>query len=317
VNTVNSNYLKRKQMKDILLVINGMAGNGKNGNSTFRIVRNFARNGIKTTVCPIAEGVSMEIEDYLAEKDYDAVVCVGGDGTINSAVNKIMQFEKRPVLGYIPAGTTNDFSKNLKLEKDTDAACRQILNGKCVEYDLGCFNGRYFNYVAAFGAFAAISYNTDQKAKNTLGYAAYILNAIISAPEHLSSKCHMKIETGTDTIEGDFIFGAVCNSLSVAGMKIENMTESNLYDGEFELILIKYPESGHDLTGTLYSLLQGNFDDPHIVYRKITECRLQSEDGIRWSLDGEYGGDPQEVEFHVVPHAVRIMTGLSDESTST
>ena len=298
-------------MTDILLVVNGIAGNGRNGSSTFRIVKNFAQKGISTTVCPIAEDVVLGPADYLDEHKYDMVVCVGGDGTVNAAVNLLMKMEDRPSLGYIPAGTTNDFSKNLKLVRDVDKACSVITSGNYVNYDVGCFNGFYFNYVAAFGAFSAISYNTDQKAKNTFGYAAYILNALVSAPEHLQTKCHMRIETDNGDFEGDFIFGGICNSLSVGGQKIPGMTPGNLYDGEFELFLIRYPESGSDLTEILYSLLQGDFSNDHFVFRKIKKAHIIPQEHVEWTLDGEYGGSPAEVDFEIVPGAIKIASPLA------
>ncbi|MBP0969594.1 MAG: diacylglycerol kinase family lipid kinase [Oscillospiraceae bacterium] len=298
-------------MKNVLLIMNGMAGNGRNGSSTFRIVKNFASKGLITTVCPVAEGVELDTADYLADKEYDLVVCMGGDGTINAAVNRLMKLDKRPILGYIPAGTTNDFSKNLKLVRDVDKACELITSGRYVNYDVGCFNGHYFNYVAAFGAFSAISYNTDQKAKNTLGYAAYILNAIISAPEHLATKCHLRMEVDGDVIEGDYSFGGVCNSLSVGGQKLPGITTSNLYDGAFELFLIKYPENPADLTEILYALLQGDFGNEHFVFRKVKKAHIYSQKNVEWTLDGEYGGSPEEVDFEIIPGAIRIASAIS------
>ncbi len=297
-------------LKTILLVVNGRAGSGKNGANTFRIIKNFAAHGIKTTVCPIADGVTMEMEDYLQENSYDAVVCVGGDGTVNSAVNKLMKMEDRPILGYIPAGTTNDFSKNLKLVKDVDGACDLIVKGHCVNYDIGCFNNRFFNYVAAFGAFSAISYNTDQKAKNAFGYAAYILNAIASAPEHLTTKCHLSITADSESFVGDYIFGAIANSLSVGGMKLGSITSSNLYDGEFELFLIKSPTNASDITEILYSLMQSDFTNPHFIFKKVKHVHINTEEHVEWTLDGEYGGNPTEIDFDIFPGAIRIMTGL-------
>ena len=297
-------------MKKALLIVNGLAGNGKNGSSTFKIVNNFAQQGIMTTVCPIAEGVSVEPQDYLNEQDYDLVVCGGGDGTVNAAVNQLMKLDKRPMLGYIPAGTTNDFSKNLKLVRDVDKACKLITSGQYVDYDLGCFNGHYFNYVAAFGAFSAISYNTDQKAKNTLGYAAYILNALVSAPEHLATRCHLRIETDTETIEGDYSFGGICNSLSVGGQKVPGLSTSNLYDGVFELFLIKYPDNPSDLTEILYSLLQGDFNNDHFVFKKITKAHIIPRSNVEWTLDGEYGGSPEEIFFEIAPGSIRIASTI-------
>ena len=298
-------------MKKLLLVINSLTGNGRNKTHTYDLIDNLSLLGYSVTVFPISMDTPLLLLDYLTAEEYDTVVCVGGDGTLNRAINDIMKLDYKPVIGYIPAGTTNDFSKNLGLVTDIYKACDIIKNLNVITYDLGCFNNRYFSYVASFGSLSSVSYNTDQTFKNIMGYAAYILNGISMLPEMLSLKCHLKIDTDEDTIEGDYLFGALCNSLSVAGVRINTISVSDLVDGEFELFLVKCPEHIQDIPAIAVSILNSDFNNPYIELRKVRNARIHADPNTEWSLDGEYGGNPSEIEFHVVHSAISI---IADES---
>ena len=298
-------------MKKTLLIINSITGNGRNKVNTFDLIDELSAENTSVTVFPISSDSHLLLSDYLTAEKYNSIVCVGGDGTLNRTINEIMILDYKPVLGYIPAGTTNDFSKNLGLVTDIYKACNIIHDNNVIKYDLGCFNNTYFSYVASFGSLSSISYNTDQTFKNIIGYAAYILNGISLLPEMLSMKCHLKIDTGEDFIEGDYLFGAICNSLSVAGVRLNNLSVSDLTDGEFELLLVKCPDHIQDVTGLAVSLLNGDLNNPFIEYRKIKECKIYADSNTEWSLDGEYGGNPAEINFNVVHQAISIIADKS------
>ena len=293
-------------MKKILLIINNITGNNRNGAKTFDIVSNLSRYGYEVTVFPVCENSHLQLQEYLQSCRYDRVVCVGGDGTLSHTVNEVMKLDYRPVIGYIPAGTTNDFSRNFNLTSEIDEACEVIASECCAEYDLGRFNDRYFNYVASFGPLSASSYNTDQKAKNMLGYAAYILNGIGSLGEILSTTCHVRIETDEETFEGNYIFGAISNSLSVAGIKVAGVTRENLCDGLFELTLVKYPENGNELVSIADSLINGNYNTGLVEMRRIRSARILTDSHTEWTFDGDYGGAAGTAEFSVIPAAVKL-----------
>jgi diacylglycerol kinase family enzyme len=212
----------------------------------------------------------------------------------------------RPVIGYIPSGTCNDFAKNLPLSTDFYQACKIINNNKTVSYDLGRFNDQYFMYVASFGSISSVSYNTDQQSKNFLGYAAYAAYALSMLPEILSAKCHLKVETDEETFEGDYLFGAIANSLSVAGVKINTMSYEDLMDGVFELLLVKCPEHIQDVGTIALALLNSEFDNPYLEFRKIKRARIWTTSNTEWTLDGEYGGNPEEITFEIREKAIDI-----------
>ncbi len=294
-------------MKDLLLIMNDITGNGRNAPQTFRIIKYMADHGYKTTVFPIAEGTSPDLAEYLKDSSFDKVVCMGGDGTLSTAINEIMKLPVRPTIGYIPAGTTNDFAKNLNLTSNVDRALETIVADQVINYDLGVFNDRYFNYVAFFGAFADISYNTDQKFKNVFGYAAYFISGISTINENLHAKCHVRFETDRESFEGDYLFGAICNSMSVAGIRLAGITMDELHDGEFELFLIKCPETAQQLGEIALALLNSNYDSPYIEYKKVRHAEIMTSTNTEWTLDGEYGGNPEKVTFNIIPGALRLL----------
>lgn len=296
----------KNMTKKLLLIVNNITGNNRNAVRTFDIVRNFSKYGYEVTVFPVYPESQLSLQEYLERYQYDRVVCVGGDGTLSHTVNNVMKLDYKPVIGYLPAGTTNDFSKNFDLTTDIDTACEIIASECSVEYDLGVFNDKYFNYVASFGPLSATSYNTDQKAKNMLGYAAYILNGIGSIGDILSSRCHVRVETENRTFEGDYIFGAISNSLSVAGMKVNGMTRENLSDGLFELTLIRYPENGNDLMSIADSLINGNYSTELVEMCKIRQAKIHTDNVTEWTIDGEYGGVAEKADFSIIPAAVKL-----------
>lgn len=293
-------------MKKLLLIINNKT-RIQNERSTFKLVNHFAKKGYMTTVYPISEGTSLELDEYLLSEPFSMIVCLGGDGTLNRTINSVLKNHLSCPIGYIPAGTTNDFAKNLELTDDVDSAMEVITTGKPLSYDIGQFNQQFFNYVACFGAFSDVPYSTDQSFKNLFGYAAYALTAISNLSENLSSKCHIRFEMDESIIEDDYIFGALCNSLSIAGMKINGITEANLHDGMFELFLIKCPKNAIEIGEILKNLINMDFNNPYCQLFRVSNLKIISSKNVRWTLDGEEGGNPEEIQFSIIPDAISIM----------
>lgn len=294
-------------MKKILFVVNKKTGAGKNSSKVYEAVREFAAAGYATTICPIDIGLRMEAADFLREEQYDKVICMGGDGTLSHTVTSVMELEDRPVIGYIPAGTTNDFSHNIGLGKDIKRAALTAVYGDRFSFDIGKFNDRYVTYVAVFGAFSDVSYGTNQYFKNVFGHAAYVIKGIAAAPKSLSDKSHMKIETDEETIEGDFVFGAIGNTFTVGGFRLNEMKRENLHDGYFELILIPAPKSKSELPRIAASILRDKVDSSYVIFRRIKRARITAEQNTAWTIDGEEGGNITQADFEVAPEAVTVM----------
>lgn len=295
-------------MKKIALLVNGLAGNGSLQRQTYQIIEDLTKAGNEITVFPIQPEKELLPDEFLLHRgnDFDMIVCGGGDGSLNHIVNYLMTMKHKPILGYIPAGTTNDFAKSIKIPVNISEACKVITHGVPFRYDVGQLNDRYFNYIAAFGAFSSISYSTDQSIKSIFGYTAYILSAITEFPQQMNYKRHMKIETDTFTIEDDFIFGAIFSSKSIGGIDITSYKDACLDDGKYEIILVKYPENILDLGQVIQPLMDSSLESPYLISGSITHAKIQSKD-IAWSIDGELGETSDEAIFRVHPKAIQIM----------
>ena len=292
-----------------LVLLNDSAGTGRAGLNTWIIIKKLAKQGYEPIVYPIIPGTELISEVLLEEYSgqIDVVLCSGGDGTLNHVIQGIMRMAKTPRIAYLPAGSANDFAKTLGIPTDFEKALEIALNGSVFRYDIGKLNGHYFNYVAAFGAFSAISYATDQELKNFLGYAAYIVSAIAELNENLHYSRHMRIESDDFSLEDEFIFGAVCNTAYMAGFTLFNKGEVRLDDGMMEILLIKTPQSAADVQGILTAIQKGTLDHPLLTYKHISNVRITSDKEIAWTVDGEFGGSFKEAEITVCQQAIPIM----------
>ena len=291
--------------KKMLFVYNPMAGKEQIRNKLSDIVQIFCRAGFQITIF-----ATMEREDatnIVIEKgsDYDYVVCSGGDGTMNEVATGLMNLEKRPVCGYIPAGTVNDFASSLKIPKIMKNAAQLITEGSVFNCDMGKFNDKYFTYVAGFGAFTEVSYQTPQEWKNALGKMAYFVEGL----KHITEirPHHMKIVYDDGIIEDDFILGLVSNSVSVAGYKAYSKKSIKMDDGLFEALLIRNPKNPIELQQVLNALLSKQLDADNMCYVSSSYIHIISDDDVQWTLDGEDGGIYSEVEMKNLKQSLPII----------
>ena len=300
----------------LMLIINPTAGKNKARDEIFTFINYFFTAGYQVTIFPTQKkGDGTEYASQFAA-EYDRVVCVGGDGTLNEVVAGLMTLpeEQRPMLGYIPAGTTNDFASTLGIPGDTAEAMRQIVEGDSFPCDIGCFNGQYFTYVAAFGLFTEVSYATPQPLKNVLGHFAYILEGVISLSSIQSH--HMTLEVDGEIIEDDFIYGQFSNSTSIGGVMDIAHTGVQLDDGLFEVLLIRMPTNPLELNETISALLMQKVEDcPRIYFRRARHIRAVASEPTSWTLDGEAGGVLTEAVADILPHAISfaLQRGQGDE----
>ncbi len=290
--------------KKMLFIYNPKAGKAKIRNKLADILDVFTGGGYEVTVCP-TRGKGDAVELVADRKPiYDLVVCSGGDGTLDEVVTGMMQSSFRTPLGYIPAGSTNDFGGSLGLPKNMVKAAEQIVRGKSFPCDIGSFNQDVFVYIAAFGIFTEVSYETDQDIKNVLGHTAYVLEGVKRIPSIRTY--HMKVSWEDQVIEDEFIFGMVTNSVSVGGFK--NITGKNvkLDDGVFEVTLIKAPGNPVELNQIVLSLLNRDIDTSRMYCFRTSSLRLESEEEIAWTLDGENGGSHRDVYIENRCRAVEI-----------
>ncbi len=279
--------------KKMLFVYNPKAGKAQIKTKLADILDIFTLGGYEITICPTQK--RGDATELVAKRDasYDLVVCSGGDGTLDEAVTGMMRSAWRTPIGYIPAGSTNDFGGSLSLPKNMLQAARVIVNGTHYACDIGSFNGDYFVYIAAFGLFTDVSYETAQDVKNVLGHMAYLLegmkrlSAIRSYP--------MKVTYDDKVIEDDFIFGMVTNSQSVGGFKRITGKHVKLDDGVFEVTLIKRPKNPMELNNIMVSLLNRDIDSDAMYCFRAEKVLFESKEEVAWTRDGEYGGNHTQV----------------------
>lgn len=225
--------------------------------------------------------------DYITEHGSSAerIICIGGDGTLSEVLSSIINNNLDLPIGYIPSGTANDFATSLDISKNMLQAAENIINGKINLIDVGKFNNRYFSYVASFGAFTKVSYNTPQSSKNMLGHLAYIIEGIKELPNIYPE--YIKAETAEQKIEGEYIFGAVINSKSIGGVLSIDADEANMKDGLFEVMLIKPLNNPLAVWDCISSLMSQNYNPEYISFFKTNKITIYSDAALEWALDGE------------------------------
>lgn len=297
----------------VLFIINPKSGKGLIKNHVLSIIDIFIKSNMEVTIhITQKERDACEVT-YERAGDFDLIVCSGGDGTLDEVITGMMNRTDRKPVGYIPAGSTNDFANSLKLPRNMETAARCIALRHPYPCDIGSFNNDYFVYIAAFGIFTDVSYQTKQEMKNVLGHLAYVLEG---AKRIFNIKSyHLKVRTSWEETEGDFIYGMVTNSESVGGFR--NITGKNveLNDGVFEVTLIRTPKNPIELQEIIGALLLQEMDNKLIYSFKAEKVEFEAEQEIPWTLDGEYGGDHKTVEIINHKQAISIMTkSLPDNS---
>ena len=293
----------------VLLMVNPMAGRQKIRNELLYVVDTLTKAGYETIIYT-TQGKDAT-RDLLAEKDsqFDRVICCGGDGTFNEILSATMHWDKRPILGYIPAGTTNDFAAGLKLPSDIREAAVNIVRGTPHTVDAGLFNTSYFSYVASFGAFTETSYSTPQNFKNALGHLAYILEGIKEIPAFTSyTVC---VEADGQIYKDSYIFGAVSNARSVGGILKISDSLVDLNAGVFEVMMIKMPKTLMDLSAIVTSLTSLNplkYDPSMFLFLQTKELKITFEQEMVWSLDGERVSGGKEARIACIKDAFKILT---------
>lgn len=292
-------------MKKMLFIYNPNSGMGLLKPKLSDVLDIFVKGGYEVTVYPTQKyhDAVRKMGEY--EEQYDLVACSGGDGTLDEVVTGMMKREKKVPIGYIPAGTTNDFASSLHISKNMLEAADTVVNGVPFACDVGVFNQDYFVYIAAFGLFTDVSYETKQSMKNVLGHLAYILEGtkrIFNIPSY-----RIKVTHDGETIEDEFIYGMVTNSRSVGGFK--GITGKNVVfdDGKFEVTLFKTPRNPMELNEILGALALRKINPKRMYSFKTNEVHFETEEEIPWTLDGEFGGVHEEVVVKGCQKALEIM----------
>lgn len=293
-------------MKKLMFIFNPRSGKEQIRGQLMGILDIFTKAGydIHVHVTQSQRDCVEWVKDYADRMD--VLVVSGGDGTLNEAVTGMMNLERIPPLGYIPAGSTNDFAASLGLPKSMQEAAAEIVEGGPYPIDIGRFcKDQYFVYIAGFGAFTEVSYLTPQDKKNWLGHNAYVLEGVKSLAG-LKPR-HMRVEWDDQVLEEDFVFGMVTNTISVGGFKGLVNQSVALNDGEFEVLLIRMPRTPVDLTNIINYMFLKEEPNEYVYKFKTRAIRMVSDAPVDWVLDGEFGGSRTEVEIVNLQKKIRIL----------
>lgn len=289
-------------MKKLLMIANLHSGKAEIGECIGDMVDYCNKKGFVVTV------YSTQYRGHITEiirncgEEYDNVIICGGDGSLNEALNAYMVIDKKPKMGYIPCGSANDFAASIGIPPEIADAYRVAVSGKPFTMDVGRLNGKYFSYVAAFGLFTNLPYETPQGIKNILGYQAYVLEGI----KQLSSikAWNMKVKYDGGEAEDEFILGLVSNSNRVAGMKL--LIPTDLSDGLFEVVLIRKPKLLTALPSLISCLVENNYDNDLILAFKTSSLSIECDKYVKWTIDGERAGRLKKADIAVINKAFTI-----------
>lgn len=295
-------------MKKMLFIMNPCSGQKRANRFLPEILSTFNEAGYDVLVHMTAGPGDGDKTVRRLGAGMDAVVCCGGDGTFNDVVSGLLHSGLDVPVGYIPAGTTNDFANSLKLPTDVMEATRAIVDGTPVAYDAGKFGDRYFSYVASFGAFTRASYATPQNIKNALGHTAYVLEGI----QELSQlrKEHVRMDIGGRIVEDDFLFGAISNSTSVGGILTLDSSQVDMRDGLLEVLLVRAPRNLGELTECIQALKSQKYNCEMITFCSAPRITVYSDPDMPWTLDGEREEGHGEVVVENQHLAVKLLQKL-------
>ena len=299
-------------MKKLLLILNPCSGKKKASHALADVVNVFNRGGYDVTVyITAARGDATKVVAQRAP-EFDLVVCAGGDGTFNETISGLLAGGHDTPIGYLPAGSTNDFASSLHLSKNLVEAARDIVEGTPRRLDVGRFNDRYFSYVASFGAFTRSSYATPQNVKNALGHTAYVLSGITELSQIRNE--HVKMEIDGQVVEGDFLFGAICNSTSVGGILTLDPKQVDMGDGLFEILLVRAPENLGEIHECIQALQSQKYNCAMLTFRSAQKVRIFADPEMPWTLDGEKEDGHEMVEVENLHHAIRLMQKKDEDA---
>ncbi len=296
--------------KPLLLLVNPVAGHGMFRNALGDIAQELYEGGYLPTVYFTQySGHAREIAAKYGNQ-YDMLLCLGGDGTLSDVMGGLMENEKRPRLAYIPTGTANDVASSLGISRNPIKAARTALNGNPVPYDVGRFGDcGYFSYIAAFGAFTEISYETPQDVKQAFGHLAYLAQIMPKLPKLPSHRVHIEYDDGE--LDTELCFGSVNNSTRLGGVvKLDDIDGARVEvgDGVFEVLLVRPPAHIADMAIIASQIVARNYNNSNIMLLRSKRVRFTFEEPVAWTRDGEAGGMHQDLVLENIHAPLEIVT---------
>lgn len=291
--------------KKMLLVVNPCSGKAKMRTELLSVVQTFCDADYDVTIYTTKERADATKKVMtLKNGQFDLIVVCGGDGTLNEVITGLMNAKIKCVIGYIPSGTLNEWSSSINISRSIKQAAKDIISAKVITLDIGKFGDKYFTYTASFGAFTEASYSAPQDIKNVLGQAAYLIEGIKSLTN--IKPIHLKFESAEKTVEGDFLFGAISNSLSVGGVVKLDKAQVELNDGIFEVVLIRKPDNLIQLQSVIDGILRHDLNREGIEFFHSNKITVSMGKDVPWTLDGEYAEGADTVLIENIHSAIEL-----------
>ncbi len=295
-----------EKLKSALVIVNPTSGKMTSKAGLFEILSILTDCGVLPSVYLTKERGDAEFAAKELSASYAQIICCGGDGTLNEVITGLIKSKNSVPIGYIPCGTTNDLAASLNIPKELAAAAKNAACGTPIPQDIGMFCGeKYFTYIASFGIFTAVSYTTPQPLKNVFGHMAYLLEGAKSLSD--IKPYHLKIESAEYTTEGDYLFGSVFNSLSIAGIITLPQEMVDLHDGLYEAMFIRYPNSLSEFNRILACVKNLDCSCELIDVFRSGRITVRSAEPVAWTVDGEFAGEVKEAEICNLPNAVSLL----------
>ena len=291
--------------KNLLLIINPNSGKGNVTKKINKIIYNFEKLNYKINTIYTEKNVSILEKSHKYLEKADLIVCCGGDGTLNETISMMIKLNITTKLTFVPLGTMNDFSKTLNISKRQLFSMKKDKELKPVKVDIGIFNERYFNYIAAFGAFTEVAYETPQKLKNIFGKLAYFGVAIKYLFKIKSYEAEIEFDGKKE--KGKFLYGGISNSESIGGFKWYKKVDFRLDDGKLEMILIKKPKNVIQFFKVLILMLRKKYIEPYFIYSQVKNVKINFKAAVKWTLDGEGIEKTKEVEINNISKAIEYV----------
>lgn len=291
--------------KNLLLIINPNSGKGNVTKKINKIIYNFEKLNYKINTIYTEKNVSILEKSHKYLEKADLIVCCGGDGTLNETISMMIELNIKTKLTFVPLGTMNDFSKTLNISKRQLFSIKKEKELKTVKVDIGIFNERYFNYIAAFGAFTEVAYETPQKLKNIFGKLAYFGVAIKYLFKIKSYEAEIEFDGKKE--KGKFLYGGISNSESIGGFKWYKKVDFRLDDGKLEMILIKKPKNVIQFFKVLILMLRKKYIEPYFIYSQVKNVKINFKAAVKWTLDGEGIEKTKEVEINNINKAIEYV----------
>lgn len=290
--------------KKVLVLINPNSGKKNSKESVLDALNVFSANNYQMEI--YLSQKPMDVTRYIEENGerFDVVAVFGGDGTLNEATNGLMKLKHKPVISYFPTGTMNDFGTNFGLTNDMKQCANIACAGNIESFDVGKMNSRYFNYVAGFGAFCNVSYETKQELKKQIGNLAYIIKALHEIPN--LHPYHVKMNLDGKVFEKDLMFGLIINGNRVADFEMVEQADNTFKDGLFDIILVEHTPNPLELYNYPLGVLHPELNMKYVERYQAKSIIIESQEKLAWTLDGEEGEETLVARVENISQALQI-----------